>query len=30
VTPVAARVAAGVSLIAWTGIIFAGRFLAYS
>jgi hypothetical protein len=30
VTPVAARVAAGVWLIAWTGIIFAGRFLAYS
>ena len=30
VTPVAARVAAGVSLIAWPGIIFAGRFLAYS
>lgn len=30
VTPVAARVAAGVSLISWTGMIFAGRFLAYS
>lgn len=29
-TPVAARVAAGVSLMAWTGMIFAGRFLAYS
>lgn len=30
VTPVAARVAAGVSLIAWTGVIFAGRLLAYT
>lgn len=30
VTPAAARVAAGVSLAAWTGMIFAGRFLAYS
>lgn len=30
VIPIAARVAAGVSLFAWTGIIFAGRFLAYS
>jgi hypothetical protein len=29
VTPVAARVAAGVSLTAWTGVVFAGRFLAY-
>jgi hypothetical protein len=29
-TPVAARVAAGVSLIAWTGVIFAGRLLAYT
>ncbi|WP_269936715.1 hypothetical protein [Arthrobacter sp. HY1533] len=28
-TPIAARVAAGVSLTAWTGVIFAGRFLAY-
>lgn len=28
--PVAARAAAVVSLIAWTGMIFAGRFLAYS
>ncbi len=28
-TPVAARVAAIVSLIAWTGVVFAGRFLAY-
>lgn len=30
VTPVIARTAAGVSLIAWTGVIFAGRLLAYS
>lgn len=30
VTPVAARVAAGVSLIAWTGVMFAGRLLAYT
>jgi hypothetical protein len=30
VTPVAARVGAGVSLIAWTGVIFAGRLLAYT
>jgi len=29
VTPVAARAAAGVSLTAWTGVVFAGRFLAY-
>lgn len=29
-TPVAARVGAGVSLIAWTGVIFAGRLLAYT
>jgi hypothetical protein len=29
VTPTPARVAAGVSLTAWTGVIFAGRFLAY-
>ncbi|MFG6444654.1 DUF6644 family protein [Microbacterium sp. P07] len=28
-TPVAARIAGGVSLTAWTGVIFAGRFLAY-
>lgn len=30
VTPIAARAAAGVSLISWTGVIFAGRFLAYT
>lgn len=30
VTPVAARAAAGVSVIAWTGMIFAGRLLAYT
>lgn len=30
VTPVAARVAAVVSLIGWTGVIFAGRLLAYT
>jgi len=30
VTPVAARVGAGISLIAWTGVIFAGRLLAYT
>lgn len=30
VTPVTARIAAGVSLIAWTGVIFAGRLLAYT
>jgi len=30
VTPVAARVAAGVSMIAWTGVVFAGRLLAYT
>jgi hypothetical protein len=29
VTPMAARVAASVSMTAWTGVIFAGRFLAY-
>lgn len=29
VTPVAARVAAGVSLSVWSGVVFAGRFLAY-
>lgn len=29
-TPVAARIGAGVSLIAWTGVIFAGRLLAYT
>jgi len=28
--PVAARLAASVSLIAWTGMIFAGRLLAYT
>ncbi|QEW04191.1 hypothetical protein [Microbacterium lushaniae] len=27
--PVTARVAASVSLVAWTGVIFAGRFLAH-
>ncbi|KVK53971.1 hypothetical protein BCY90_18805 [Agrobacterium deltaense] len=30
VTPIAARIGAGVSLIAWTGMIFAGRLLAYT
>jgi hypothetical protein len=30
VTPFAARVGAVVSLIAWTGVIFAGRLLAYT
>lgn len=30
VTPVAARTGAGVSLIVWTGVIFAGRLLAYT
>jgi hypothetical protein len=30
VTPVAARIAAAVSVIAWTGVIFAGRLLAYT
>jgi hypothetical protein len=30
VTPVSARLGAGVSLIAWTGVIFAGRLLAYT
>ncbi len=29
VTPMAARVAASVSMTVWTGVIFAGRFLAY-
>lgn len=29
-TPFAAHVAAGVSLTAWTGVVFAGRFLAYT
>ena len=28
-TPVAARISAVVSMTAWTGVIFAGRFLAY-
>lgn len=28
--PVAARIGAGVSLIAWTGVIVAGRLLAYT
>ncbi|MCJ1674602.1 hypothetical protein MT355_15185 [Rathayibacter sp. VKM Ac-2929] len=28
--PPAALVAAGLSLIAWTGVVFAGRFLAYT
>lgn len=30
VAPIAARVGAAVSLTAWTGIIFAGRLLAYT
>lgn len=30
VTPIAARVGGGISLIAWTGVIFAGRLLAYT
>jgi hypothetical protein len=30
VTPVAARAAASVSLLAWTGVIFGGRLLAYT
>jgi hypothetical protein len=30
ITPVAARIAAILSLIAWTGIIFVGRLLAYT
>jgi len=30
ITPVAARLAAAASLIAWTGVIFAGRLLAYT
>jgi len=30
VAPPAARIAAGVSLVAWTAVISAGRFLAYS
>ncbi|KQQ20772.1 hypothetical protein ASF48_09280 [Rathayibacter sp. Leaf299] len=29
-TPLAARLAAIVSLTAWTGVVFAGRFLAYT
>ena len=29
VTPLAARLAAAVSLTAWTGVVVAGRFLAY-
>ncbi|QHC58728.1 DUF6644 family protein [Rathayibacter sp. VKM Ac-2760] len=29
-TPIAARIAAGVSVSAWTGVVFAGRFLAYT
>jgi len=29
-TPVSAKVAAFMSMVAWTGVIFAGRFLAYS
>jgi hypothetical protein len=29
-TPAAARVGAGVSLVAWTGVVFAGRLLAYT
>jgi hypothetical protein len=29
-TPLAARVAAVVSMVAWTGMIFAGRLLAYT
>lgn len=30
VPPLAARVAASVSLVVWTGVTFAGRFLAYT
>lgn len=30
VTPLAARVAAGLSMLAWTGVVFAGRLLAYT
>lgn len=30
VAPAAARIGAGVSLTAWTGVIFAGRLLAYT
>lgn len=30
VTPVAARIEAGVSLTAWTGVILVGRLLAYT
>ncbi|MGP4669620.1 hypothetical protein [Agrobacterium pusense] len=30
VTPVAARIGAGVSLVSWTGVTFAGRLLAYT
>lgn len=29
-TPIAARVAAGLSLVVWTGVILAGRLLAYT
>jgi hypothetical protein len=29
-TPIGARIAAGISLTAWTGVIFAGRLLAYT
>lgn len=29
-TPIAARAAAGVSVTAWTGVLFAGRLLAYT
>ncbi|MQV21425.1 hypothetical protein GHK65_13980 [Sinorhizobium meliloti] len=30
VAPIAARIGAAISLMAWTGIIFAGRLLAYT
>lgn len=30
VTPLAARVAAGFSILAWTGVVLAGRLLAYT
>ncbi|WP_416355850.1 hypothetical protein ACLNGM_17205 [Aureimonas phyllosphaerae] len=29
-TPISARIGAGVSLVTWTGVIFAGRLLAYT
>jgi hypothetical protein len=29
-TPLAARAAAGLSMLAWTGVVFAGRLLAYT